>query len=249
MKNIFKKGSQKIYERPEILIGIGITGCVASIFMASYATLKAKEEVDNANSKTKNKLSNKEIIKSTYKFYLPTAIVSVTSIGMIIEGTKIFKDKNDNLLKSAYALTETLSIQNKLFKEFCSEEDIEKIKEKTKEIKNDKNGFKIGEIPKDNIDDKIICFESFSGSYLETSIKCIRDTERELNKRLIDEDYITLNEFLESLGHDGSEIGDKFRWSKEMDLYIDLDLDARISEKGEFVLVINHNIEPVYCGL
>ena len=249
MKNIFKKGSQKIYERPEILIGIGITGCVASIFMASYATLKAKEEVDNTNSKTKNKLSNKEIIKSTYKFYLPTAIVSVTSIGMIIEGTKIFKDKNDNLLKSAYALTETLSIQNKLFKEFCSEEDIEKIKEKTKEIKNDKNGFKIGEIPKDNIDDKIICFESFSGSYLETSIKCIRDTERELNKRLIDEDYITLNEFLESLGHDGSEIGDKFRWSKEMDLYIDLDLDARISEKGEFVLVINHNIEPVYCGL
>ena len=249
MKNIFKKGSQKIYERPEILIGIGITGCVASIFMASYATLKAKEEVDNANSKTKNKLSNKEIIKSTYKFYLPTAIVSVTSIGMIIEGTKIFKDKNDKLLKSAYALTETLSIQNKLFKEFCSEEDIEKIKEKTKEIKNDKNGFKIGEIPKDNIDDKIICFESFSGSYLETSIKCIRDTERELNKRLIDEDYITLNEFLESLGHDGSEIGDKFRWSKEMDLYIDLDLDARISEKGEFVLVINHNIEPVYCGL
>ena len=249
MKNIFKKGSQKIYERPEILIGIGITGCVASIFMASYATLKAKEEVDNANSKTKNKLSNKEIIKSTYKFYLPTAIVSVTSIGMIIEGTKIFKDKNDNLLKSAYALTETLSIQNKLFKEFCSEEDIEKIKEKTKEIKNDKNGFKIGEIPKDNIDDKIICFESFSGSYLETSIKCIRDTERELNKRLIDEDYITLNEFLESLGHDGSEIGDKFRWSKEMDLYLDLDLDARISEKGEFVLVINHNIEPVYCGL
>ena len=156
---------------------------------------------------------------------------------------------DDNLLKSAYALTETLSIQNKLFKEFCSEEDIEKIKEKTKEIKNDKNGFKIGEIPKDNIDDKIICFESFSGSYLETSIKCIRDTERELNKRLIDEDYITLNEFLESLGHDGSEIGDKFRWSKEMDLYIDLDLDARISEKGEFVLVINHNIEPVYCGL
>ena len=249
MKNIFKKGSQKIYERPEILIGIGITGCVASIFMASYATLKAKEEVDNANSKTKNKLSNKEIIKSTYKFYLPTAIVSATSIGMIIEGTKIFKDKNDNLLKSTYALTETLSIQNKLFKEFCSEEDIEKIKEKTKEIKNDKNGFKIGEIPKDNIDDKIICFESFSGSYLETSIKCIRDTERELNKRLIDEDYITLNEFLESLGHDGSEIGDKFRWSKEMDLYIDLDLDARISEKGEFVLVINHNIEPVYCGL
>lgn len=249
MKNIFKKGSQKIYERPEILIGIGITGCVASIFMASYATLKAKEEVDNTNSKTKNKLSNKEIIKNTYKFYLPTAIISATSIGMIIEGTKIFKDKNDKLLKSAYALTETLSIQNKLFKEFCSEEDIEKIKEKTKEIKNDKNGFKIGEIPKDNIDDKIICFESFSGSYLETSIKCIRDTERELNKRLIDEDYITLNEFLESLGHDGSEIGDKFRWSKEMDLYIDLDLDARISEKGEFVLVINHNIEPVYCGL
>ena len=85
MKNIFKKGSQKIYERPEILIGIGITGCVASIFMASYATLKAKEEVDNANSKTKNKLSNKEIIKNTYKFYLPTAIVSATSIGMIIE--------------------------------------------------------------------------------------------------------------------------------------------------------------------
>ena len=72
---------------PELLVAIGIAGFVGTVIVAVKTTPKAVRIVEQKEKKLNRDLTKKEIVKETWKLYVPTAITGVTSIACIIGGT------------------------------------------------------------------------------------------------------------------------------------------------------------------
>ena len=111
--NAVKKSTIK--HSPEILTGIGIAGMVTTTVMAVRATPKALRLIDNAEIKKANEtntpyeepnLSKTEIIKVTWKCYIPVAITGGLSIACLIGASSVNARRNA-ALATAYSIAET----------------------------------------------------------------------------------------------------------------------------------------------
>lgn len=71
------KSAQKSMKKhsPEILTGIGIAGMIATTVSAVRATPKALQLIDAREIKENRRLSNKEIVATTWKCYVPAAVI------------------------------------------------------------------------------------------------------------------------------------------------------------------------------
>ena len=97
---VFKKHS------PEILTGIGIAGMIFTTISAVRATPKALQLVDEREIKDGKRLTNSEIVKTTWKCYIPTAVTGICSIGCLIGASSVNVRRNA-ALATAYTISET----------------------------------------------------------------------------------------------------------------------------------------------
>lgn len=238
---IFKKHS------PEILTGIGIAGMVATTIAAVKVTPKALQLVDEREIKEGKRLTNSEIVKTTYKLYIPAAITGVCSIGCII-GASSVNSRRTAALATAYSISETA---------------LKEYKDKTLEIVGEKKEQSIRDavarekLEKANVKERTFvatgkgetpCFESLTNSCFKSDIETIRKAENILNKLMRDEMQITVNEFLQELGLDPCDdaIGEHMGWDIDKG-YIELDFSSQLVD-GIPYLVVGHRNPPRYLG-
>ena len=79
---------------PELLTGIGIAGMIFTTITAVKATPKALQLVDEREIKEGKRLTNSEIIKTTWKCYVPAAVTGVCSIGCLIGASSVNARRN-----------------------------------------------------------------------------------------------------------------------------------------------------------
>ena len=234
MKNIFK--------RPETLIGVGIGGFISAAVMAGKASVKANQIIDDTEYYENKDLSLSEKVKATWKCYIPTAIVIAGSTYAILMGTNILNKKNASLMASAGALAETLNLYSDKVKEVVGEEKADEIR---KEVTKERVARKAaGPKSYSNNDDDVLCFDNISGSYFISSMAKLKDLEHELNKRMLNENYVLLNEYYEEIGLDSCYIGSVMGWHIDRG-FIDLDFDSMVTKDGKLALVVDHNVLPV----
>lgn len=234
MKNIFK--------RPETLIGVGIGGFISATVMAAKASVKANQIIDDIEYYENEDLSLSEKVKATWKCYIPTAIVIAGSTYAILMGTNILNKKNASLMASAGALAETLNLYSDKVKEVVGEEKADEIR---KEVTKERVARKAaGPKSYSNNDDDVLCFDNISGTYFISNMAKLKDIEHELNKRMLNENYVLLNEYYEEIGLDSCYIGSVMGWHIDRG-FIDLDFDSMVTKDGKLALVVDHNVLPV----
>ena len=234
MKNIFK--------RPETLIGVGIGGFISAAVMAGKASVKANQIIDDTEYYENKDLSLSEKVKATWKCYIPTAIVVAGSTYAILMGTNILNKKNASLMASAGALAETLNLYSDKVKEVVGEEKADEIR---KEVVKERVARKAaGPKTYSNNDDDVLCFDNISGTYFISNMAKLKDIEHELNKRMLNENYVLLNEYYEEIGLDSCYIGSVMGWHIDRG-FIDLDFDSMVTKDGKLALVVDHNVLPV----
>ena len=234
MKNIFK--------RPETLIGVGIGGFISAAVMAGKASVKANQIIDDTECYENKDLSLTEKVKATWKCYIPTAIVVAGSTYAILMGTNILNKKNASLMASAGALAETLNLYSDKVKEVVGEEKADEIR---KEVAKERVARKAaGPKSYSNNDDDVLCFDNISGTYFISNMAKLKDIEHELNKRMLNENYVLLNEYYEEIGLDSCYIGSVMGWHIDRG-FIDLDFDSMVTKDGKLALVVDHNVLPV----
>ena len=91
---------------PAILTGIGIAGMAAAAVMAVRATPKALRMVDDREIEDEKRLTTSEIVKTTWKCYIPAAVTGVCSAACIIGASSISARRNAALV-TAYTISET----------------------------------------------------------------------------------------------------------------------------------------------
>ena len=230
---------------PEILTGIGIAGMVATTVMAVRATPKALILIEDKKTETKeDKLTPIETVKTTWLCYLPAAITGGVSVACLI-GANSVNARRNAALATAYTLSESA------LKEY-QEKVVETIGEKKEQSVRDAIAKdKLEQNPVTNreviITDKgdTLCFDAVSGRYFKSDIEKLKKAVNELNRRMRDEMYISLNEFYYEIGLNGISIGDELGWNIDNG-YIEPDFSSQLAEDGTPCLVIGYYVRPRY---
>lgn len=234
--------------QPEILTGLGIGGFGTTVIMAVKATPKAMKRMEDVKKKhpkdSDKKAYYKGVACKVAPVYIPAAIVGGFATGCII-GASSVNYKRNAALATAYTISETAlkEYQNKV---------VETIGEKKEEAVR-------AAIAKDHVDKKPVvereviftgngstrCFDPLSSRYFDSDIESIRKSVNELNRRLLIEDYISLNEFYYELGLESTEIGDTVGWRVDKGL-VEIGFHAIMDKKENPCLALEYHIAPYH---
>lgn len=230
---------------PEILTGIGIAGMITTTIMAVRATPKAlilieekKEEIDV------DELTPIELIKTTWTCYIPAAITGGLSIICLIGASSVNVRRNA-ALATAYTLSESAlkEYQEKVI-ETIGEKKEQTVRDAIAKDRIDKNPVSSREViitEKGNT----LCYDAISGRYFKSDIDKLKKAENELNRRMRDEMYISLNEFYYEIGLNPISIGDDLGWNIDHGC-IELNFSSQLSDDGNPCLVIDYQVTPRY---
>ena len=229
---------------PAILTGIGITGMLTSTVLAVKATPKALKLLDQAENDKCDELTTVEKIKAAWKPYIPAVISGSVSIACLI-GANSAHAKRNAALATAYKISESAltDYRSKVI------ETVGEKKEKTIREKVDKERLQHTPVSKNEVivtsNDNTLCFDAISGRYFTSDIEKLKKAENELNKRMLSEMYISLNEFYNEIGLSGNDIGNNLGWNID-DGLIDLHFSSQLADDGRPCVVVDYHIAPRY---
>lgn len=230
---------------PEILTGVGIAGMVATTVMAVRATPKALILIEEKKEDLQeDKLTPVETIKTTWICYIPAAITGTISIACLIGASSVNMRRRAALV-TAYTLSESA------LKEY-HEKVVETIGEKKEQAVRDAIAKdKVAKNPVSNreiiITEKgnTLCYDTLSGRYFKSDRDKIDKVINELNRRMRDEMYISLNDFYYEIGLNGISLGDLLGWNINNG-YIAPNFSYQGAEDGTPCMAISYLVEPRY---
>lgn len=248
MKNIFNGIKPFIVKyEPEILMSMGIAGMVFALVASVKGTIKATRLVDARKEELGvDKLTPKELIKTTWKCYIPAATSTVISLPCIVAGNRV-SSKRNAALAAAYAITEaSLQEYQEKVKETIGEQ-------KEKEIRD--------EIVKDRAeransnqaivvvnDGDVLFHDKISGRYFKSTWNKIQDAANKLNAdALAGYGTITVNDWFSAIGLETtSRTFDDMGWdtANGRSGLIDVSITPHITDDNKPCLEIYYYNEP-----
>lgn len=247
---------------PEILTGLGIAGMVSSTVLAVRATPKAliliedekrrqnNENMDRAEAEGQevcqhvDKLKLWEVVKTTWKCYIPSTVTCAMSIACLIGASSVNARRNA-ALATAYTLSENA------LKEY-QEKVVETIGEKKEQAVRD--AIAKDRIEKDPVSTKeviitekgnTLCYDAISGRYFKSDIDKLRKAENYLNRQMMNDLYISLNDFYDEVGLPHTRTGNDLGWKLDRG-FLELRFSSQLAEDGTPCLVVDYNIAPEY---
>lgn len=239
LKTAIKKHS------PEILTGIGIAGMITTTVMAVRATPKAPILIEERKEEIgAEKLEAMDMVKTTWACYIPAAITGTLSVACLIGASSVNARRNA-ALATAYTLSESAlkDYQGKVIEMF-GEKKNEAVKDAVAKDKVEKNPVVTREViitEKGNT----LCYDAISGRYFKSDIEKIKKAECELNRQMLDDMYVSLNDFYYEIGLDSVKLGDELGWNVDSG-YIDLSFSSQLASDGTPCLVIDYSVAPRY---
>ena len=236
---------------PNILVGLGTIGTITTVIFAVRATPKAlriiQEETENytdprpdwiVQTALDTNLTKVDILKRTWRCYLPTVGMGVASIACFW-GARYIDSTRQVALAGAYSLAETALKEyqdkvvdilgeeaDKTVREAVAKEHVEP-EQATEVVVTDGNG-------------KCLCMDSFSGRYFKSDKESIIHLANQFNQRLISDSELTMNDWYEDLGLEPLyPIGDFLGWSRETQL-LDISFSAVMAANGEPCIYVEY---------
>lgn len=231
---------------PGILTGIGITGMIGATFMAVKATPKALYLIEAKKEESEvEELAPVETIKTCWKCYIPATLTTVVSAACLI-GASTVSAKRNAALATAYSISEAA------LREY-QEKVVEVVGEKKEKAVRDavaKNQIERDPVTKSEVviidsNSNTLCYEPLSGRYFKSTIDKIKKAEIKLDRQMIQEMYVSLNDFYWEIGLDETDLGDKMGWNLSKG-YMDLSFSSQLADDGTPCAVIVYGIPPVY---
>lgn len=264
-----------IKNMPSILTGLGIAGMATTVVLACKETPKAAELIEakkhekeliakaekdivallnETDDPVDVKLTPWESFCEGAKVYWPMAIMFTTSAMCIIFANKVNLKRNAALI-AAYQLSENKfkDYQEEVMKNLSKPKE-EKMKVNIAEKKMEANPPDMAKIVLDS-DKDVLCYDSISGRYFKSNTSDILRVEALLNRRMINETCITLNDMYEEFRNIGIDledisIGDDLGW--HMDSLSDtiiFDLtNAKVTSDGIPCIYLEYNARPMWLG-
>lgn len=254
--NLKHIGKNLVYEisknSPVILTGIAASGVLATAIFAVKSTPKAVRILEqeahrrdfNREEETVKPITKLDVIKLTWKCYIPAGICATVTVGSIVALNSVHTRRNASLA-AVYSITETA------FKEYQNKvaETIGKNKEQA--IRDDINHDRVQRNPK-SVNEIFItgkgehtCYDSLSGRYFKSDVEKIRQLINTLNYRMRSEMYIGLNDFYDEIGLAPTRLGEDLGWNMDNG-EIRVNFSTQLADDGAPCLVLNYEVVPKF---
>ncbi|MBO7450945.1 MAG: hypothetical protein J6U54_11330 [Clostridiales bacterium] len=218
---------------PELLTGFGIAGFWTTTIMAIQATPRAMKRVEEKKKELgKEKLSVTETVSVVWPFYIPAAVMgSASTVAVVGSTTKLLK--TNTVLATGLAISETARKEfEEKAKEVVGEKKVNEIKEEVA-----KEDMRRHDIPTNSLHivggcGTVLCHETVTNQYFMSDHETVRKIINDLNYQLMNDMYITVNEYCDAFNIDHVPWGDDMRWDvnrRQFDprYYADLAKDGR----------------------
>lgn len=230
---------------PELLTGAGIAGMIATTIFAVKGTPKALRLIEEEKAKQEtDKLTPVDTVKATWKCYIPAAVTGALSIACLVGGSTVSAKRNA-ALAAAYSLSESAIREYK-------DKVIETIgEEKEREVRDAVAKSRIENDPVSNqeiVDTKTgqaLCYDILSGRYFYSNAEKIERCVNAINKKMLNNSYVSLNDFFYELGLEGTTLGENLGWSISQGM-VTVDFSTQLSENDVPCLVIDYDRLPTY---
>lgn len=248
---------------PTIVTGVGISSMIFGTVTAIKQTPKAIRLLDEDicfreqdNEKFLKEFESDEdfryldyyktidLFKLTWKCYTPTLIAFGVSTLCFI-GLNSVHNRRNAALTAAYTISET-ALKNYKDKvvEVVGENKEKKIREEVvkEQLKNNPVENKEVIITSKG---ETLCYDCLSGRYFKSDKADIDKAVNRLNRRLIDEMYISLNSFYYELGLSGISIGEDLGWNLD-DGIVEIDFGSILASDSTPCLTLEYRTKPRY---
>lgn len=246
LKGLVQKAQKGLSKHsPEILMSIGIAGMVTTAVLTGKASVKASKLIEEKKEELQvDKLTPVDTVKTTWKCFAPAVATGIASTACLI-GSHSVSARRTAALATAYKISETALAEYK-------DAVIETIGEKKEELVRDNVAKK--QIEKNPVANKevivtnkgnTLCLDTLSGRYFRTDIDKVKATVNDINRRMVYDHYISLNDFYAEIGLEETRLGELLGWSLD-DGLIELDFSAQVTQYDEPCLVLNYSVAPSY---
>lgn len=231
---------------PAILTGIGITGMITTAVLAVKATPKALDIIEDIKERhsedTEKKVIAKEFITKVTPLYAPAVVTGVASAACLI-GANSIHSKRNAVLAAAYTISDTA------YREY-REKVVETMGEKKdKMVRDEIAKDKLKNDPVQNSEVVVtkhgtsLCYDGMFGRYFVSDRETIRRAITRMNRNIVTDMYVSLNEFYDELDIPPVKIGDYLGWNID-DGEIDIDFSSDVAEDGRPCLVMTYTVAP-----
>lgn len=235
---------------PKLLIAVGIGGFVTTAILTGKASIKANELINDKKEELHvDSLEPKDLIKTTYKCFIPPMVSGVLSTVCIL-GANSIHARRTAALATAYQVAQVgIKEYKDSVVELIGEEKEKQIAKRSVE----KKVQKVEKIEKPSCDidlnknDVVLCYDVFAGRGFYSNKNKILAAVNEVNSRIYHENSASLNYFYECAGAKPSELGELMGWNTSF-RRISVDIYGDVTKEGVPYLAVEftRNSLPQY---
>ena len=227
-----------------ILTCVGAAGVIATTVTAVKATPKALVLLEQAKAEKGEDLTKVETVKIAGPAYVPTVLLGVGTIACIF-GANVLNQRNQASLMSAYALVDgAYKDYRKKVDELYGTEAGEQVRAGIAQ-----DNYEPGEVELTDSNTRLY-YDFYSSRYFEATPAAVKRAEYEVNRTLMLDDGVFLNEWYQHLDLEPLEYGWNFGWSAcaNSDMYwqtwIDFHHEKTVMDDGLECIIISFSQEP-----
>lgn len=239
---ILKRFSHAIVKNsPKILTGCAVSGVIGTVIFAVKATPKAQIVLEEKRREYEGEMPWYEQAKAVVPVYIPTLAMGGITIGCII-GAMAIASKRNAVLASLYSASE-LALKNYQQKVV---ETIGERKEHEVRAAMAKDEMMSNPVSHANVIETgyggELCYDELSGRYFYSSMDRLRRAENTVNRKIISEMWVSLNEFYSEIGLESIELGKDVGWN--VDSMISLGFTTQMSDDDRPCIVMQFYNRP-----
>lgn len=248
-KELLKLKNLGVKYSPQILTGIGIAGLVTTAVLTGKATIKAVELVEEEKEikeESQEEMTFKDVIKVSWKCYIPAVTTGVVSALCIFEANSV-ATKRTAAIATAYEIAKTGIREYKdAVIETVGEEKEHVIRGKLAEKRLENDPIQNKQVI---FTDKAetLCYDPWSGRYFKCHIDKINKAINKLNRDMMMDmtGYASLNDFYDEIGLERTDSGRILGWNITEGI-IKLHIDSKIVNEDTPVAVIDFYVTPTW---
>lgn len=252
---LFKRAGKVAADNsPAILTAIGVTGTLATAYLAAKGAFKAAEVLGEAAEAKKSNLgegfdaeidgplTTQDMFELTWKLYVPAAASAALTVAAIIGAAQI-NDRRTAAMASAYSVVE------KSYAEYRAKAVEKAGKKKEQEIRDEIAQEQVNAHPVSKTTlivtkrGDTLCYDRWTDRWFTSDMESLRKAVNDFNAQLISSTYASLSDFYHLIGLPSTRESDYIGWNT--DKLLEVDFSGVIDEHGEPAIAFDFRTKPL----
>lgn len=240
---------------PTILTAVAVTGTITTAILAGKASYKAAtlieaeerrrehlRDISELPESAEEPMDATEKVELVWTLFIPAVGTAITTCIAMVAANQIGT-------RRAAAMAVAYSMSEKAFGEYKDKVTSKFGEKKEQSVRDELAQDRVNKKTVESTqvvmigDGEVLCFEQYSGRYFNSTMETIKKAQNDLNYKILNESYASLNDFYDLLGLDTLASGEEVGWTTEKKL--DIFFSTVLSTDQRPCIAIDFTMSPV----